>query len=224
MGSHDNKVYALNATTGALIWDYNTVGLVESSPGVADGKVFVGSGDGKVFAFGYRHDIAITNVVSCKTVVGQGFAVGINVTVQNQGNIIESFNVTAYYSNSSFTSAIASQNVTLTDGSFTTITFTWNTTGFDKGNYSIWAYAWPVPGEIDPADNNFTDGYVFVAMVGDINADGIVDIEDIYAIALTYGTTPGQPGYKPNQDINWDGIIDIEDIYTAALHYGETSP
>lgn len=72
--------------------------------------------------------------------------------------------------------------------------------------------------------STFIDGWVYVGLVGDVNADGIVDIEDIYNIALHYGTMPGQPGYVPNLDINGDGIIDIADIYITALHYGETDP
>jgi len=164
------------------------------------------------------HDIAVQDLVPYKHVVGEGYSVFVNVTIKNWGES-GTFNVTVYVN----TTKIWTQHVTLANGDSAKITFTWNTTGFIKGNYAINAYAWPVPDETDIEDNTYTDGWVFVAMVGDVNADGIVDIEDIYSIALAYGTTPGQLGYKPNQDINGDGIIDIEDIYTAALHYGETS-
>jgi len=164
------------------------------------------------------YDVAITNVVPSKTVVGQGYSLNINITAANQGDYTETFNITAY-ANATIINTLT--GITLTSGNSTTVTLTWNTTGFAKGNYIIWAYAWPVPGETDTADNTCTDGYVFVGLVGDINADRIVDIEDIYTTALAYGTMPGQPDYKPNLDINGDGIIDIEDIYTTALHYGE---
>ncbi|MEI7827506.1 MAG: PQQ-binding-like beta-propeller repeat protein, partial [Euryarchaeota archaeon] len=57
VGSNDNKVYALNAATGAKKWSYttgdyyNTTGdSVSSSPAVANGIVYVGSEDGKVYA------------------------------------------------------------------------------------------------------------------------------------------------------------------------------
>jgi outer membrane protein assembly factor BamB len=50
IGSNDGKVYALNASTGALAWTYTTNDAVFSSPAVADGMVFVGSDDGKVYA------------------------------------------------------------------------------------------------------------------------------------------------------------------------------
>jgi hypothetical protein len=165
-------------------------------------------------------DIATTNITPAKTIVGQGYNIRINATIQNRGDYTETFNVTVYAN----TTSIATQTVTLTSGNSTTITFTWNTTGFAKGNYTISAYASPVPGETDTSDNTYIDGWVYVGLVGDVNADGIVDIEDIYNIALHYGTMPGQPSYVPNLDINGDGIIDIEDIYITALHYGETDP
>ena len=48
VGSYDRKVYCLNATTGAHIWNYTT-GAYFSSPAVAQGKVYVGSTDMKVW-------------------------------------------------------------------------------------------------------------------------------------------------------------------------------
>ena len=53
-GSPDNKVYALNARTGAKLWSYTTGGEVWSSPAVANGVVYIGSYDGKVYAFGLK--------------------------------------------------------------------------------------------------------------------------------------------------------------------------
>jgi outer membrane protein assembly factor BamB len=50
IGSDNGKVYALNATTGALKWGVATGGAVKSSPAVAGNVVYVGSEDGKVYA------------------------------------------------------------------------------------------------------------------------------------------------------------------------------
>jgi hypothetical protein len=52
VGSIDYSVYCLNASTGALVWSYATSGTVFSSPAVVDGVVYVGSEDGKIYAFG----------------------------------------------------------------------------------------------------------------------------------------------------------------------------
>jgi hypothetical protein len=51
VGSTDMKVYALNASSGALIWSYRTGSSVRSSSAVAEGKLYVGSDDGSVYAF-----------------------------------------------------------------------------------------------------------------------------------------------------------------------------
>jgi parallel beta-helix repeat protein len=119
---------------------------------------------------------------------------------------------------------IGTQTVTLESGASTTLTFTWNTTGFAKGNYTIWAYASPVPGEIDTSDNTFVDGWVVVAMVGDINADGIVDIFDCVRIALAFSATSHDPNWDPNADIDNSNLIDIFDLVIVAIHFGETDP
>jgi hypothetical protein len=42
------------------------------------------------------HDIAVTDVTVSKTIIGQGYTLYINVTVQNEGIHTETFNVTAY--------------------------------------------------------------------------------------------------------------------------------
>jgi glucose dehydrogenase len=50
-GSDGSNIYALNATTGAFVWNYPTGSSVESSPAVANGVVYVGSfWDGTVYA------------------------------------------------------------------------------------------------------------------------------------------------------------------------------
>jgi outer membrane protein assembly factor BamB len=50
VGSYDNNLYALNATTGAKLWNYTTGGSVQSSPAVANGVVYVGSYDNNLYA------------------------------------------------------------------------------------------------------------------------------------------------------------------------------
>ena len=94
---------------------------------------------------------------------------------------------------------------------------------FVKGNYTTGAYATPVPGEIDTADNSYTDDTVVVAMVGDINANGIINIIDLAIIARYYGTAIGTP-YNPNAYINDDRIIDILDLAICGKNYGKTDP
>ena len=51
IGSIDMKIYALNSSTGALVWSFRTGSSVRSSPAVAEGRLIVGSDDGSVYAF-----------------------------------------------------------------------------------------------------------------------------------------------------------------------------
>jgi hypothetical protein len=98
------------------------------------------------------------------------------------------------------------------------------------GNYTISAYAWPVLGETDTANNNFTAGFVYVSMIGDLTGtkpfvpDGKVDGRDIAIVAKCFGSSIGDPKYNPNCDILNNGIIDGRDIAIVAKHFGEHSP
>src|SRR5579883_1870987 len=51
VSSSDGKLYALNAATGALLWSATTGGAITSSPIFDSGMIFVGSADGKLYAF-----------------------------------------------------------------------------------------------------------------------------------------------------------------------------
>jgi len=166
----------------------------------------------------YNHyDIATSAAVASKTVVGQDYPASVDIVVENQGNFTETFNVTAYANST----VIGSENVTLTAGSSATVTFTWDTSGFAKGNYTISAYAWPVSGETDTADNNVTDGMVLVTLIGDVNGDRKVRVDDILAVATAFGSNWGEPKYSPNLDINDDLKIRVDDVLAAATHFGE---
>jgi hypothetical protein len=57
---------------------------------------------------------------------------------------------------------------------------------------------------------------------GDVNVDGIVDIEDIYYAAIRFGVEKGQPTWDYLADLNHDDIIDIADVYIASLNQGKT--
>ena len=165
------------------------------------------------------HDIAITSVTPSKTVVGTGYSVNISVVVENQGVKAETFDVSAYYNLSLIDTIIG---ISLAAGYNITLTFTWNTTGVDYGNYTIRVEASVVPDEIDTADNVYTDGTVMVTIPGDVNGDGTVDIYDLALVGEAYGTMKGDPGHNPNADISCDGVIDIYDLAINGKNYGET--
>jgi hypothetical protein len=133
----------------------------------------------------------------------------------------ETFTVTAYAN----TTVIATQTITLANRNSTTITFTWNTAGFVKGNYAISAYALPVPGETDLADNRLTDGWVMVTWPSDLTdenhltppggvPDGKVDENDLWyfdAAFIDYYKIPSR--LDPNCDFDNNRKIDEDDLW-----------
>jgi parallel beta-helix repeat protein len=162
----------------------------------------------------------ISKATASKTVIGQGYTLQINVTVFNYGIFDEASNITVY-ANSTI---IETKQATLTRANPTTITFTWNTTSFAKGNYTITAYTAPVPDETNTADNTLTAGLITVSHPGDVDGDMKVDGKDIAILAKAFGTRRGQPGYATNADVNNDERIDGKDIAVAAKNFGTRDP
>ena len=167
-----------------------------------------------------NRDVAVTNITLSRTVIGQGYGMSINVTAENQGDFEETFNVTLY-ANTAIVHILTVYNLTI--GNSTTVTFTWNTTGFAKGNYTISATADTVPSETDTADNMLSAAMdVCVTIPGDVDGDRDVDIYDIVRMLGVYGVSKPDPRYDPSCDIDNDGDIDIYDIVIAAGNYGES--
>jgi hypothetical protein len=166
------------------------------------------------------HDIAVKNLTACygaKYIHG-GYPCYINVTVENQGTVDETFTLTVYWNT---THTIASTSVSLQTGKTTIVTFTWNTAGQTEYNdYTLSAYATPVGGESNTANNNYTDGTVTIVHTGDVDCNHFVEVKDILNVALAYGSYPGDPRYNPNYDINNDAFIDIKDVLATALNFG----
>jgi len=104
------------------------------------------------------HDVAVTSLdAPAEAVLGE--VVSINVTVANQGDFSETFDVTIYYD------GITMETRTVMDlapGAETTLTFIWNTAGMKEGTYTIKAEASLVVDEVDPNDNTFVDGTVTI--------------------------------------------------------------
>jgi len=111
-----------------------------------------------------KNDLAVINITPSKSRVVQNSTLLVNVTVENKGNFTETFNVTVYAN----TTLIGTQTgITLTSRNFTTLTFTWNTIGFTRGNHLIKAVA-VLPIDNDPSDNVYTEGWVAVTFKNDI--------------------------------------------------------
>jgi parallel beta-helix repeat protein len=167
------------------------------------------------------HDVAVASVVPSKSIVGQGYNMNINITVENQGDHTEAFKV-AVYTN---TTSIARTEVTLANGTSTTLTFPWNTTSFAKGNYTVSAAAELVFGDSDQGDNIFTADTIYIGIPGDIMSQfGLVDMKDIGVVVKAFGSVAGHPKWNPNADIRDDGRVDMRDVGIAVRHFGEVCP
>jgi len=173
------------------------------------------------------HDIAVTNVTTSKDgcipmpTLCLGFTANVTVTILNEGTFTEDVTVTAYAN----TTIIGTQTFNnLAPSTQTTLTFTWTAASFAKGNYTVSANATAVPSETDLSDNSFTDGTVAIVHDGDVDGSGKVDLTDVLAVALAYGSFPGQPLWNPNLDIDGNGKVDLTDYLATALNYGYVDP
>jgi len=146
------------------------------------------------------HDIAITNIITTVTTVEvengisisvtkhvsevhAGEKVNVTVSVENNGTISETFNVTAYYDD---TVIGILKNVTLTEGFKTSLIFEWNTEGVAAGNYSIWAETSDVEGDINPNNNKFTMEGGFKVLASPLPTELIVAaVASVSIIAVT---------------------------------------
>ena len=166
-----------------------------------------------------NHDVTVLQVKPSSTTIYEDNKLNINVTVKNKGLNKESFNVTAFYNNTS----IGMQTVSnLLAGGTTTLNFTWNTFGTTPSNYTVKASASFVRNEYNFTDNMcIYDGFVSVKIPGDINSDGTVGIVDLTDLSVAYGNTLASNNWNPECDVNKDNVINILDLATLGRNYGK---
>ncbi len=177
------------------------------------------------------HDVAVKDVSPCKTIVGEGYCCKINVTVANEGNFTETFNVTLYADTTIIETKLVNN---MPNGTLTILTFMWNTTNFARSNYAIKAIADKVSGEADTSDNTLQDGTVLVGVPCDVTGptpgvpDGVCNMRDINYIASKFMTTPSSPDWDCNCDVTGptshvpDGIVNMRDVGEACSNFGKT--
>jgi hypothetical protein len=186
-------------------------------------------------------DVAVINLTSPKKVICQGYTGNVTATVAYFGNFPGNVNVTLYANFTAFINGTATSeinetkigsfiNAPINNGSYVNLTLVWDTTGLQKGNYTLIARADALPGETNTTNNNFTDRWVMVTRVGDVQYDDKCDGRDLIILSRAFGSYgpdyyyPGSPattGWNPDADINNDDKVDGRDLLIASRHFGE---
>ena len=179
------------------------------------------------------HDVSTINISPRKTVIGQGYTSTVSVTVTNEGDFTETFDVTVYAN----ATIIGTQTVNnLATGTSIILNFTWDTTGLAKGNYTIGAGASIVTDEIDIYDNTRVNGLVSITIPGDVSGDFKVKLDDITSVLDAFGSTRKPDWWyrhtspciycphNPNCDVDWDTKVALSDITATLDNFGKTYP
>ncbi len=157
-------------------------------------------------------NVAIASVAPYPTTVITGSLLLVNVTVTNEGNMNETFDVTVYYDSS----IVGRKNVTsLASGTNKILTFEWTTTGVPGGNYTIKAVAGILIGETYIADNERTaDSIVTVKKLGSIISIFVNPTSVTVGLNITIdgNISPVRANvnvtieYRPTNE-NWTGLV-----------------
>jgi hypothetical protein len=167
-----------------------------------------------------RHDVAILEVTPSTYETYIGHNVTVTIVASNLGDAPENFTVSGYHDSTVFQTFNV---VNLAPATNITLHFSWNTSDVAKGySYTIKAEASVVPHEADTTNNVKIDGSVKVKIIGDVNNDNVVDLNDLIAWDAAYGSVPGSLNWNPQADINEDGIVNGADGTLIVAHYHET--
>lgn len=66
------------------------------------------------------------------------------------------------------------------------------------------------------------DGHYILSqppLKGDVNNDGIVNMQDIYMAVIAFNSFPGKSNWNPNADIDGNGHVDMRDIVTIIMNF-----
>lgn len=96
------------------------------------------------------HDVAITGITLSKQNPAVNETIQIYVTIKNQGNFTETFDVSVNYT-LLIDPLIGTQTITLVPGQSLTLNFTWTPNA--TGRYEIKAYPSTIPDDTNPSDN-----------------------------------------------------------------------
>jgi parallel beta-helix repeat protein len=114
--------------------------------------------------------------------------------------------------------AVKSGNITLGTGCLTTVQPVFASTTFGDDDYMYLASNCPAAIATGASDGSYMGARSKVAIPGDANGDGVVDVGDLGILAANYGTASGATWSQG--DFNGDGAVDVGDLGILAANYG----
>jgi PKD repeat protein len=197
--------------------DYNVTLVVTNSEGLTSSRSQIAT-----IATSVRHDIAILAITINTPHEYVGRTVNITITVENNGEMDETFNLMVYR-NATSIGTIPVSNLTV--GENRTIVLGWVTPNLPPyQKWTINAQA-ALTGDMNPSDNAFIDVTFYVMLFGDVNADGRVNIFDLVTAAIAFYSTPSDPNWNPQADLAPEfGFINIHDLVSILPYYGKAAP
>ncbi len=167
-------------------------------------------------------DISIVNVSVSTNQVYVGRKVSINVTVSNNGEKVEDFQLILYYNFTGGNVIGVVGVVGLNPGEFRVLNFVWDTGGVQPcRSYVVTAYVPQLLGERNIGDNVVSGSMpIKVKMVGDVNGDSKIDVKDVAAVSKAFGKRFRDEGWNGEADINGDLKIDIFDVALVSKSFG----
>ena len=167
------------------------------------------------------HDVAVTAIAAPSTAI-LGTTATINVTVQNQGTLNETFDVVLTESPPGVTDT---KKITLAAGASTIVTFSWGAAA--PGDHTLTVTAGPVPDETDTADNSSSTVIVVEQAVTDIaitavNAPSPVVQGEIVDVSVTVKNV-GNQNVADNLNVTLSDGTDISTIGTKPVTGGLTA-
>jgi len=82
-----------------------------------------------------------------------------------------------------------------------------------SGIYQVTSAAWYI------GYTGFSSKTFETIKLGDINEDGVVDIYDVTAVCIAYGSKEGDSNWYSKADLVKDGVIDVYDLTAVCLLY-----
>jgi parallel beta-helix repeat protein len=163
------------------------------------------------------HDVGITDVKTTTDEVYVGRVSFFNVTTRNKGSFVENLTL-MLYCNGTLTRSESVKNLPVeTDA---VVNFVWNTSDLKVGCTYVVKAEVDLPFEDSDTGDNAWTILVRTKMLGDVNGNRQINIIDIAAIAIAFGSHLGEDRYRLNCDMNLDGAINIVDVSVAARNFG----